>query len=493
MIASLFLLQLALVVGYLAARALDLAQLPAAHRARAGRLLLFAALLAPGLVALVPDVAPWRPPAQVYDAAAGGIVVELAPTSSVAATVELPAAPVGVDRLLLGVVGLFGLSRLLLAAAAMRRGLARASPWRRVGAVRIFAHPDRGVAFAARTPWRPVVCDAAVAADPRVSPRAYGRVLLAAATTRPPSLAGAVGLSPRSPLHQRLLMLAHPPAARPLRASVLVDDAVADGVHVPDHPVIHGYLTRMVAASPGFYHRALQRRPQWSGLVDGALADAGLPPFLAVVPLVESGYSKRGAPDSPEPTSQAPGTIPGRGLWMFIPATARECGLQVDDQVDQRFDPQLETAAAVALLRDLHDRYGDWGLALAGYSMGPRAVDRAIEDGGTRDPWELTQRGLINEYAATVMAGALLLQGPSLIEQAATRTDLPRSRHTSRTRGDREPGDQARSPAPGGPAGCPGCGSRARTRPAARPAATRPWPRRRRAGSGGAGRSGSPR
>jgi membrane-bound lytic murein transglycosylase D len=150
--------------------------------------------------------------------------------------------------------------------------------------------------------------------------------------------------------------------------------------------------------------------------VDDVLAQAGLPPFLAAVPLVESGYSNWGAPDGDEEQSRAPGTIPGRGLWMFIAPTARQYGLRVDDTVDERLDPEKETAAAVALLSDMYDRYGDWGLALSAYNMGPRAVDAAIEAGGTRDPWELTARGLLNEYAAQVMAAALVLEAPELVE-----------------------------------------------------------------------------
>jgi hypothetical protein len=172
----------------------------------------------------------------------------------------------------------------------------------------------------------------------------------------------------------------------------------------------------MRARYPQFVRRGLDRQPDWAPLVDGALAEAGLPAWLNAVPLVESGYSNWGAPGAAEPRSAAPGTIPGRGLWMFIAPTARDYGLTVDGDRDERFDPELETMAAMALLTDLHDRYGDWPLALAAYNQGPRAVDRAIAKGGTNDAFALIDAGLLNGYAAQVVAAARVMAEPALLD-----------------------------------------------------------------------------
>lgn len=280
-------------------------------------------------------------------------------------------------------------------------------------------------------------CDAAVVAHPTVSPRAYGRLLLSVAA-RPPAPAGATGLPPRSPLHRRLTMLARPAPARPARSLALslgaagllllttgaarglaTDQRLASvdlhdsGLPVgldTDHAVVEVALARVQGRHAGFTARGLERRDAWAPLVDGALAEAGLPAWLAAVPLVESGYTNWGAPGVPSEGSAAPGTIPGRGLWMFIAPTARDYGLRVEGTVDERFDPELETAAAVALLTDLHAEFGDWRLALAAYNQGPVVVRRAIERGGTRDPWALVAGGWLNTYSADVVATAAVMQ-----------------------------------------------------------------------------------
>ncbi len=290
-------------------------------------------------------------------------------------------------------------------------------------------------------------CDAAVVARSDVSPRAYGALLLSF-VARPPAPVGATGLPPRSPLHRRLLMLARPTPPRRLRALTSIAAAAtlvlatavgtaslaadlrlegarvdaayvqADtvGLDVPDVQAIRRELRRMVTRQGGFYRRGLDRRPDWQKLVDGSIQEAGLPAFVAAIPLVESGYANWGAPESAEAQSAAPGAIPGRGLWMFIGPTARTYGLRVDDTVDQRLDPSLETAAAMTLLTDLHEEFGDWGLALAAYNQGSEAVKRAMKDGNSRDPWALIDAGHLNPYAAQVMAAALVLESPQLLD-----------------------------------------------------------------------------
>ncbi len=58
-----------------------------------------------------------------------------------------------------------------------------------------------------------------------------------------------------------------------------------------------------------------------------------------------------------------------QGIAQFMPATAAEMGL------DDPFDPEQAIPKAAKLLRTLHDRFGNWGLAAAAYNAGPGRVD----------------------------------------------------------------------------------------------------------------------
>ncbi len=78
------------------------------------------------------------------------------------------------------------------------------------------------------------------------------------------------------------------------------------------------------------------------------------------------------------------------GLWQFMFGTAREMDLEITSFVDERRDPVASTEAAVKYFKRLHDRYGNWHLAIAAYNCGPGNVNRAIRRaGGKKNYWAI--------------------------------------------------------------------------------------------------------
>ncbi|HET9529988.1 MAG TPA: lytic transglycosylase domain-containing protein, partial [Blastocatellia bacterium] len=83
------------------------------------------------------------------------------------------------------------------------------------------------------------------------------------------------------------------------------------------------------------------------------------------------------------------------GLWQFIPSTAKDYGLTVSQQYDERLDPVKQTRVAAEYLRDLYTIFGDWALAMAAYNCGEPRVMQAIVRNGRADFWELHQKQLL--------------------------------------------------------------------------------------------------
>ncbi len=77
------------------------------------------------------------------------------------------------------------------------------------------------------------------------------------------------------------------------------------------------------------------------------------------------------------------------GLWQFMPATAKAYGLQVDDYVDERCNPEKSTVAALDYLQDGYNVHKSWLLAAAGYNMGNTNVNSAKEFQGSNDYFDL--------------------------------------------------------------------------------------------------------
>ena len=114
-------------------------------------------------------------------------------------------------------------------------------------------------------------------------------------------------------------------------------------------------------------------------MFEEALDTYDLPMELKYLPIIESALN-------PKALSRQRAS----GLWQFMLRTGKQYGLETNSLVEERFDPQKSTWAAVRYLKELYDIYKNWNLVLAAYNCGPGNVNKAIRRaGGSTDYWEL--------------------------------------------------------------------------------------------------------
>jgi hypothetical protein len=138
---------------------------------------------------------------------------------------------------------------------------------------------------------------------------------------------------------------------------------------------------------------------------EATLTRYGAPHWLNAVAFQESGCDKLA-------TSQ----VGARGLWQFMPESARAYGLRVEEgEIDERLSPMKSTDAAVHFLTDLQRELGAWDLALAAYNMGPYGVlSRITQYGHQPGFWDLANGGYLPDetagYVPAIEAYAIVLQ-----------------------------------------------------------------------------------
>ena len=175
------------------------------------------------------------------------------------------------------------------------------------------------------------------------------------------------------------------PAAAPEDPSS--DLAWLSGLEMPDLPVrweprVVEYL-RFFRDDPrghAMFANLFRHSGRFRAMIQGNLRQRALPEDLVWVSLIESGF---------DPAARS--ASGAAGLWQFMPETGKIYGLTIDRWLDQRYSPDLATAAAADLLGDLHRRFGSWELALAAYNMGYGGVSAVVRRYNTNDFWALVR------------------------------------------------------------------------------------------------------
>jgi hypothetical protein len=111
----------------------------------------------------------------------------------------------------------------------------------------------------------------------------------------------------------------------------------------------------------------LKRAHKYFPIIEPILEAYGVPDDFKYLALIESGLQNVTSPAG------------AKGFWQIMKSTAKEYGLEVNANVDERYNLILSTKVACEYLLKAKQRFGSWTLAAASYNAGMNGISSELE------------------------------------------------------------------------------------------------------------------
>jgi membrane-bound lytic murein transglycosylase D len=148
-------------------------------------------------------------------------------------------------------------------------------------------------------------------------------------------------------------------------------------------------------------------------------------------PIIEPILKKYGVPDdfkylavAESALINATSSAGAKGVWQFMPATAKEYGMEVTDEVDERYHLVKSTEAACQYLLNAKEKMGSWTLAAASYNGGLAGVNRQIMSQGENNYYDLLLTEETYRYVFRILALKEIMQNPALYGYSFRKDEL---------------------------------------------------------------------
>jgi len=190
------------------------------------------------------------------------------------------------------------------------------------------------------------------------------------------------------------------------------------GLPIVNNDHVQREIQSFTTVERDYFVEAYRRSGRYRPMILAHLEEAGLPSQLSWLPLVESWFKVR-----------AYSRASAVGMWQFISSTGLRYGLGRDAWVDERFDPEKSTDAAIAYLADLHGMFGDWPKALAAYNCGEARVMRLQRRSADEylDFWDLYEMlpRETRRYVPRLFAALQIIEDPARYGMTLPDPDAP--------------------------------------------------------------------
>ena len=188
------------------------------------------------------------------------------------------------------------------------------------------------------------------------------------------------------------------------------------GERVPvENPDILERMDRELLVNTYWQSNALllfKRAHKYFPIIEPILKEEGVPDDLKYLAVIESGLTQARSPANAE------------GFWQILKGTGKEYGLEVNDNVDERYNIELATRVACKYLKKSYDRFGSWTAAAAAYNAGNYGVSKRLEAQNVAGYYDLLLGEETGRYVFRIVALKEIMSNPKKYGFNFTKNDL---------------------------------------------------------------------
>lgn len=144
----------------------------------------------------------------------------------------------------------------------------------------------------------------------------------------------------------------------------------------------------------------IKRAHRWLPQMEEILREHNIPDDFKYLPLIESNLLNAISPRN------------AVGYWQILKDSGTEFGLEITDEVDERYDPLKATEAACRYLKAAYKKFGDWTLVAASYNRGMGGMQRAIESQQVNSYYDLYLNDETSRYVFRIIAIKEIVENP---------------------------------------------------------------------------------
>lgn len=144
----------------------------------------------------------------------------------------------------------------------------------------------------------------------------------------------------------------------------------------------------------------IKRSNRWLPQIEEVLRANNIPGDFKYVPLIESGLLNEVSPKQ------------AVGFWQILKTSGRELGLEINDEVDERYHPLKATEAACKYLNQAYKKFGNWTLVAASYNRGIAGIERALQHQQVESFYDLHLPEETARYVFRILAIKEIIEHP---------------------------------------------------------------------------------